>query len=153
MTEYAIALLIAVCFGALDRNALAVALVIAWNFLVNETVVRLTGVYDAWYVFGLVDAISATFLIKFNFGRTGAAVAGVYATQVVAHIAYFLSGSHNADVYWQSLTALAFIQLLFVIAGGIGGGGRFNRFRDWLRGLAFLVRPKAGGSLERGDGE
>ena len=129
MTEYAIALFATLGIAAFYRPALGVALLVSYNFLLNETFVRLTDSYTPWLWFTLTDGLTATVLLLLGnwFGRTGAAVAAIYIVQTIMHLAFYLSGLGNPLIYWQSLTVLAFLQLSIIICGGIGGGGRAVR--------------------------
>lgn len=149
MFEYGASLILALCFSALDKRSLVTCLIVGLNFMVNETFVRVTGIYDPWYWFGLADVICATALIKLDLGRVGAAVAGVYAIQTIMHAAYFVGGG-SADVYWQCLTALGFIQLLIVATGGVGGGGRLAGLWRALFRVDHMGAAPHSGSAKRG---
>lgn len=151
MTEYMIALFAIVAVSAMDRASFFTALVIGLNFCLNEVFVRQTGQYDPWLWFSLTDGACAALLMLNRFGRVGAAVAAIYCTQEIMHLAYFFSGRDSADVYWQSLTAMAFLQLLIVFGGAIHGGGRRLGYVRALRRISALDNPAHPRSSERGE--
>lgn len=147
MTEYAIALFAALGISALYRPALGVALLVSYNFLLNETFVRLTDSYTPWMWFTLTDGLTATVLLMMGnwFGRTGAAVAAIYIVQTIMHLAFYVSGMGSPIIYWQSLTVLAFLQLSIITCGGLGGGGRAARICRRLFRMDKVGNPASSG--------
>lgn len=136
MTEYMVTLLAVLALTALvDRPSFFAGLVIAWNFAANEAFVRATGWHDGWLFFSLTDGVAAVVLTstRRDFGKVGAAISAIYATQVLMHFAYWLSPNASAYFYWQSLTSMAFVQLLILALGGLYGGGRRYRHRSGIR--------------------
>lgn len=153
MIEYAACLFFALAVAAMHPPAFGTAIVVAYNFLINEVFVRLTGTFDPWVWLTFMDMLSATALLVVSgwFGRTGACVAAVYVTQVIMHMAYALTGAKEPYIYWLSLTIMAFLQLAIIVTGGLCGGGRLDRLRHRASALVGLGRPAFGGSLERGE--
>jgi len=141
MTEYIIALVVVMALSVMERSALYTSLIIAVNFCINETYVKLSGVYDPWVWFSLVDGVTAIILLSSAFGRIGCIVSAMLCTQQIMHWAYGLSNSGNADIYWQSLTAIAFLQLAIVAGGAIYGGGRRYRGFSRIRRVPPLDNP------------
>lgn len=153
MTEYAMALIVTICIAAANREALLSALVVALNFCINESFVRIAGQYDPWLFFSFTDGLCAAVLVAPyaklpDFGRVGGAVAAIFCTQVIIHWAHWLTGSTSPYTYWQTLTAMAFVQLLILAAGGVNGMGRLGR---WVRRLRPVFPPR--NSLARGQAE
>lgn len=155
MTEYALALMVTFLLAWLDRAAFLSAIIVTGDFMANEAWVRLTGQSDAWIVFSLIDALAITALLYFDTSKVGGAVASLYCTQMIISWAYGLATSgkdwspqmvYSAQhTYWQTLTALAFLQLAFLSIGGIYGGGR-----RILRINGVCDIPRRGHSLGRG---
>lgn len=158
MIEYAIPLFIVLCIVASNREALLSGLVVAANFCVNEVYVRTTGHHDAWLFFTLTDGLSAAALVAPwhrlpDFGRVGAAVGAIYLTQVLIHWAHWLAGASAPYTYWQTLTAMAFVQLIILTVGGVNGMGRPVRWSRRLWPVFPLSDTLARGQAERGKGE
>ncbi len=98
--------------------------IVAVNYLINESYVRLTGATDGWIVFTLTDAICAALLTLPLMGRLGAVLAVTYATQLVMHWGYAITTGADAYLYWQSLTAMAWLQLIVLLYGISSDAGR-----------------------------
>lgn len=158
MTEYILALIATLIVAALSREALYTACVVAVGFVLNEGFCRITGIYDCWPWFTLTDSLSVLVLIFRNkwlpdFGKIGAAVAAIFCTQIVIHWAYWLSGGTDADVYWQTLTSMAFVQLAIIALGGVSGGGKLYHWMRRLWPVSTVRHPVHRRQAERGDGE
>lgn len=158
MTEYMLALVATMIVSALNREALYTACVVAIGFVLNESFCRATGIYDCWQWFTFTDAMSVVILVFRNrwlpdFGKVGAAVAAIFCTQIVIHWAYWLSGGTDADIYWQTLTSMAFVQLAIITIGGISGGGRLYHWVRRIRPVSAIRHTLHRGQAERGDGK
>ena len=154
MAEYVILLAVAIALSAFSNNAFGAAMIVAFGFIVNETFVRLTGIPDPWWFFAIADACCATLLILLDFGRSGAGGAGIYATQVIMHVAFYLGGQKDYNAYLDALYEVALIQLLVLGVGGIFGGGRLSRIMHRLRHMGGVGYNKAGRFAKRtGNGE
>jgi hypothetical protein len=69
------------------------------------------------------------------------------------HLGYGMSSNGSAHTYWQSLTAMAWLQLLVLFVGGVSHGcGRLGRR---IRGHIPLASPAhlgRMGAADEGDG-
>ena len=127
MTIYLVLLLGCAALCACGPWSLRVcALVLIANFGLNEGYVRMSGEYAPWVWFLFTDSAALIVLTMAFAGRVGAILAATYATQIVMHLGYGISATGAAYTYWQSLTAMAWLQLLILFAGGMSHGcGRF----------------------------
>lgn len=153
MLDYALLLVATIALSALSYNAFGTAVIVAIGFMFNETFVRLSMSPDPWWFFAVVDACCATTIIALNLGKTGAAVAALFATQVLMHVAYYVGGEKDYNAYLDALYQLALMQLLVIAAGGMLGGGRLSRIVSRLRRVGHVGDPAHSRSLERGDGQ
>jgi len=125
MTSYAVLLVLcAVTTLCAAWSVRICAIVLVINFLLNESVVRLTGDYSPWLWFLATDTASLLILTAPFAGRIGAILAATYATQIVMHLSFGISKSGEPYTYWQSLTAMAWLQLLILFAGSMTHGCR-----------------------------
>lgn len=101
-------------------------LVILSNFIANEAYVRLVADYTPWVWFLFTDTLALVVLTTRYAGQVGAVLAATYATQIIMHLGFGISSNGEPYTYWQSLTAMAWLQLLILFAGGMSHGcGRF----------------------------
>lgn len=121
------------CGGSYERMSATVVLL---NGIANEAYVRITGDYTPWAWFLTTDTLACLILTVPHNGRlrippsgtVGAVLAATYATQIIMHLSYGLSSNGRAYTYWQSLTAMAWLQLLVLFIGGMSHGcGRLGR--------------------------
>lgn len=159
MIEYAAILFVTIAIASLDRAALWTSLVVGLNFIANESFVRNWPGVDPWWYLSITDGLAGILLVKGcrftpDFGRVGAAVAAIYWAQVVAHFSYFLTPTASQYEHWRSLTAMAFVQLLILLVGGIHGGGRLARRRRAIRDVSALnfAADRRAAHDERGTG-
>jgi hypothetical protein len=144
--------------GSYERMSASVVLA---NGIANETFVRMTGDATPWMWFLATDTLACLILTAPHNGRVkmpqsgtvGAVLAATYATQIVMHLGYGMSSNGSAYTYWQSLTAMAWLQLLVLFVGGVSHGcGRLGRR---IRGHIPLAAPAhlgRMGAADEGDG-
>jgi hypothetical protein len=151
MTEYIVGLGIAFLASLVHREALYCVMLVSADFLVNEAFVRLSGHADGWAFFSMVDGLATGLLLLPVFGRLGAVIASTYCLQIIVHWSYGLAsfrgptGYDGQLMYWQMLTAIAFLQLAILIFGGLYGGlGRKRRHLGSVHRI-----PQAGYSAHR----
>ncbi len=110
------------------RPMLRTALAILCNWLVNTVYVMATGIYDPWLLFIATDAIAAGVVLYQPAQRVQAVIGWTYMVQIIMHVIYSVSPADMARYsYWQTLTAIAFVQL--VLLGGWIGGYWYRRYR------------------------
>jgi len=135
MTIYVVLLLACAALTACGNWSLRIcALVLIANFGLNESYVRMSGEYAPWVWFLFTDSAALIILTMAFAGRVGAVLAATYATQIIMHLGYGISTTGAPYTYWQSLTAMAWLQLIILFAGGMSHGcGRFvGRLRRGL---------------------
>jgi len=88
---------------------------IGFNSLLANTYTAVTSDSDPWWLFMVLDLISATVILFQPAGRIQAVIGATYLAQIMMHTGYALRGA-SADpmIYWWSLTIVGFIQLLLV---------------------------------------
>jgi hypothetical protein len=118
------------------RTSLAIFL----NWCATTAFATLTGAYDAWWFFIIVDTISAAVILHQPAARVQALIGCTFMGQILLHVVYAFS-NHNVGAYpyWQMLTAGAFVQLLLL------GGWTIAGWRGEYDGLGRVasVRPKS----------
>jgi hypothetical protein len=126
------------------------AAVVAINFLLNETFVRVTGLYTAWYWFTLTDTLAVLVLTRPQAGYLGGIMAASYLTQIIMHWGYVITPDADPYAYWQGLTAMAWLQLLILFSGAAcdRGGPVFDRLCA-LVGRAPAARAGGAGEARR----
>lgn len=96
----------------------------------------LIGDYTHWQFNILTDVIAAFLILRHPAGKMQAALGGMFAVQVSAHVAYGARatwGTPDAIAYYDMLTIVAFAQLLVLGAWSIGIWGGVARDRLWHR--------------------
>jgi hypothetical protein len=140
MTLYMILLgACAIAASVCSRTGRVCGLVLTANFIAGETYVRMTGQFTPWVWNLAIDTLALLFLtappvvkiLRFHFhppqsGQIGAVLAATYATQCIMHLGFGVSKHGEPYTYWQSLTAMAWLQLLILFGGSMSHGcGRF----------------------------
>ncbi len=143
------ALLAAVCGQGQHRVS---ALVVILNFAANQAFVSVSGNTTAWHFFSAVDVASLLVLTFPMSGRVGAILASTYCVQVLMHWSYGISSGASPYLYWQGLTAVAWLQLAILALGGFGSGCLRIGFvrRRFLEGASAEARESVATS-RRGD--
>ncbi len=109
--------------GPMVRTSLAILL----NWIAQTVFAETTGIYDAWWFFIVIDAITAAVIIRQPAAKVQALIACVFMGQILLHVVYaFSNHSVGAYPYWQLLTVMAFLQLLLL------GGWTIDRGRRHL---------------------
>ena len=146
------------CGGSYERLSASVVLA---NGILNEAYVRIASDFTPWMWFLATDTLACLILTAPENGRIripqsgtiGAVLAATYATQIIMHLGYGLSSNGGAYTYWQSLTAMAWLQLLILFLGGVSHGCRRARRRLRRRvPLALSAHSRGLGSAKEGDG-
>ena len=110
--------------GPMFRTAAA----ILGNWIANTAFVMVTGIYDPWYFFIATDAIAAGIVLYQPAQKVQAVIGWTYMAQIIIHVIYSISPENVAKyAYWQTLTWVAFLQL--VLLGGWIGGYWYRRYR------------------------
>lgn len=106
------------------------ALVLAANAAVGTGYVMLTGIYDPWLFFAVIDSASAAIVLHRPAGRMQAIIGTSYLCQITVHLAYGLVDNSLAQQeYWMVLTVVAFIQLVIVLLWAGGNAAKALDFR------------------------
>lgn len=146
------------CGGSYERMSASVVLA---NGIANEVYVRVTGDTTPWAWFLTTDTLACLILTSPHNGRVripqsgtvGAVLAATYATQIVMHLGYAMSINGRAYTYWQSLTAMAWLQLLILFVGGMSHGcGRLGRRIRRHLPLAAQTHLGRAGAADKGEG-
>ncbi|WP_420140131.1 hypothetical protein [Sphingomonas sp.] len=131
-------LLVVSVFGMISgRTAAFCAIVLLTNFGAGQAFVSATHDYTPWVWNLFIDTAALLALttperikiggyhIRFPMsGQIGAVLAATYATQIVMHLGFGLSKNGDQNVYYDSITAMAWLQLLILFGGSFPNGGR-----------------------------
>ncbi len=119
-----------------------VALAIVANWIINTSFVTLTGIYDPFYWFLAVDAVTAAIILRRPASVAQAGLGASYLIQIAMHTGYglvWLSNPHEGasyagarDLYLNWLDWVAYAQLA-ILALWAGGHGRGRKVASFLR--------------------
>lgn len=126
-----------------NRPMARVAVVLALNWAVNTAFCLATWVYDPWYFFFIIDALSAAAILLPPAGRVQALIGYTYIGELVLHVVYGLAAGPGAEhLYWAVLTEVGFAQL--VLLGGWAGGYSGRRLWNLLHPYLSRLKGRAG---------
>ena len=129
---FAIAVIAAICIARLygPPSLCRTAFVLAGNMLVIWAVQYASGSYTPWRWFLIIDVISAYIVMTHPYiaavggtaARTQALICAVYATQIIAHIAFGAAKTASCGGLYMDLLAFGGVcQLLILATGAING--------------------------------
>lgn len=115
-----------------NRPMARVALVLVLNWAANTGFCLATGVYDPWYFYFIIDAMSAAVILIPPAGRVQAVIGYTFIGEILLHVVYGLAARPGAEhLYWAVLTEIGFVQL--ALLGAWAGGYGFRRLWSFLR--------------------
>lgn len=122
------------------KPMLRTALALVANWIANTAYVMATGDYSPWGWFIATDAAAAWIVLWHPAGRVQSLVGWCFMAQILLHGVYAISDPIlAARPYWEALTIIAFLQLLFLGGWIIGHGGK-AAYRAWGRRRSGVAR-------------